>query len=350
MQADVSNAKATVLVVDDVPDNVYLLKEALEQDYKVKAALNGLQALKVARSDNKPDIILLDVMMPEMDGYEVCKQLKADPTTSKIPVIFVTAKDLESDEKRGLQLGAVDYINKPIRPAIVQARVKTHLALYDQNRALSEEVEIRTREVEDTRLEIIHRLGRAAEYKDNETGLHVIRMGWYSRLIAEKMGANEDYVDLIFKAAPMHDIGKIGIPDRVLQKPGKLDAEEWEIMKRHSQYGAKILGEHNHALLQMAKEIALYHHEKWNGTGYPRGLCGDAIPVSARIVAIADVFDALTSERPYKKAWPAEKAFQLIADEAGEHFDPALASVFLAHKQEAINIMTRFKESADSSD
>ena len=324
-----SPSKATILVADDTPENIDILKGILSDSYKVLAVPSGRLALKVARGPKPPDLILLDVMMPEMDGYEVCQKLKSDPNTAKIPIIFVTAKTEIEDEKYGFSLGAVDYITKPVSPPLVMARVKNHLALFDQSKHLAQLVDERTKELHDTRIEIIRRLGRAAEFKDNETGMHVIRMSWFSRFLAEEAGKAQDWCELLYNAAPMHDIGKIGIPDRVLLKPGKLDADEWEIMQKHAQYGAEIIGEHPSPLLQLAKEVALFHHEKWNGKGYPHSLKGNEIPLSARIVAIADVFDALTSERPYKKAWPEEKAIKLLEEETGEHFDPNLVPLFI---------------------
>lgn len=338
--------KQTILVVDDLPDNIAVLRGVLQHNYKIKAALNGQQALTIASSANKPDIILLDVMMPEMDGHQVCLALKENPVTAKIPVIFITAKDQVEDETQGLALGAVDYISKPINPAIVLARVQTHLALSNQQRELEKQVQQRTIELEDSRLEVIRRLGRAAEYKDNETGLHVIRMSWYARFLAEAMGANDDWVELLFKAAPMHDIGKIGIADSILLKPGKLDAEQWQEMQRHSQYGAKILGNNDHPLFVMAKEIALFHHEKWDGSGYPKGLKGEEIPLAARVVAITDVYDALTSERPYKKAWSEADALNLLQQEAGKHFDPALVPLFLQSMEKVRQIQQKYADSS----
>lgn len=322
-------SKATVLIVDDNSDNLDVLTGVLRSFYKVKAALNGELALKIASSKNKPDIILLDIMMPGMDGFEVCRQLKANPTTSNIPIIFVTAKTETKDEQAGFELGAVDYITKPISVPIVLARVKTHLALYNQQRELEKLVKIRTKELNDTQLEVVRRLGCAAEYKDNETGLHVIRMSWYAKFLAEEINANEAWTDVLFTAAPMHDIGKIAIPDAVLLKPGKLDEAEWAIMQKHVEYGVDILGTDDSELLSMAREIALYHHEKYDGSGYPNGTVGENIPLSARIVAIADVFDALTSERPYKKAWTVEKTIGLLEEEAGNHFDPKLIPAFV---------------------
>lgn len=337
------DSKATILVVDDNIDNIEVLSGILKPQYKVKAALGGELALKIiARS--KPDLILLDVMMPGVDGHEVCRRLKDDPTTVDIPIIFVTAKTEIDDEKLGFQLGAVDYITKPVSVPIVRARVKNHLALYDQHRELERRVKERTQELEQTRVEIIRRLGRAAEYKDNETGMHVIRMSWYSKFIAEEIGASEQWIDLLYNAAPMHDIGKIGTPDRVLLKPGKLDAEEWAEMQRHVEYGADIIGKHSSPLLQMAREIALYHHEKWDGSGYPHQTANTDIPLSARIVAIADVFDALTSERPYKKAWSIEDAINLLKKEAGKHFDPDLVPAFERCLPRVMQVMEDHKD------
>ncbi len=339
-----ANTRQTILVVDDTPENIDILSGILREEYKVKAALNGERALKIANSDPKPDIILLDIMMPDMDGYEVCRQLKTNPLTQKIPVIFITAKNQEEDEQHGFELGAVDYITKPISPAIVKARVTTQLALYDQNRTLENKVQERTQQLTNTRLEIIRRLGRAAEFKDNETGLHVIRMSHYTRLIAEALSYDDDWVDLIFNAAPMHDIGKIGIPDNVLLKPGKLDDDEWKIMRRHPKIGADIIGDDDSPLLKMAREIAFTHHEKWDGTGYPQRLKGEEIPITARIVAIADVFDALTTERPYKKAWEIDAAVKLIDEEAGKHFDPAIVKVFHSVLPEILDIRDKYAE------
>ena len=340
----ITTTKQTVLVVDDTPENIDVLSGILRSDYKVKAALNGEKALKIAQSDSPPDIILLDIMMPEMDGYEACQKLKMNPKTQKIPVIFVTAKSEIEDETKGLELGAVDYITKPVSPPIVMARVHTQLALYDQSRELERKVRQRTEELNETRLEIIRRLGRAAEYRDNETGMHVIRMSHYSRLIAEAMSANEEWVELIFNSAPMHDIGKIGIPDAILLKPDKLNDGEWDIMKKHPEFGEKIIGDHPSDLLKMAKEIALRHHEKWDGSGYPTGLKGEKIPLSARIVALADVFDALTTERPYKPAWPVEKAVHFIDENSGTHFDPDLIPLFHVALPEILEIKETYAE------
>ncbi|KOO16204.1 chemotaxis protein CheY [Vibrio xuii] len=338
------NDKPVVLVVDDIPDNIHTLSGVLSDDYRIKAATNGAKAIQIANSKPQPHLILLDIMMPEMDGYEVCSQLKSNPMTADIPIIFVTAKAEVVDEQKGFEMGAVDYITKPISPPIVQARVKTHIALYDQNLSLANQVRERTAQLESSRLEVIQRLGRAAEYKDNETGMHVIRMSHYSKILAQQLDVSERWIELVFQASPMHDIGKIGIPDAVLRKPGKLDKDEWEVMQTHVQIGADIIDNGDSLLLQMAQEIALYHHEKWDGSGYPHGLKGEEIPLSARIVAIADVFDALTSERPYKKAWPTEKAVSLLEEEAGSHFDPNLVPIFINQLDQLLEIKESFKD------
>lgn len=321
----------TLLLVDDEPANLQVLQNILASDYRLLFARDGERARRIARSE-RPDLILLDVMMPGLSGHEVCQALKQDPQTRHIPVIFVTALSDVEDEIRGFDLGAVDYITKPVSAPIVRARVRNHLSL------------VQLDELVETRLAVVQRLGRASEYKDNETGLHVIRMSHYSRLIALACGMGAAWSDTLLNASPMHDVGKIGIPDAILQKPGKLDAEEWKIMKRHAEIGARIIGEDGSDLMAMAREVALCHHEKWDGSGYPKGLAGEQIPLAARIVAIADVFDALTSERPYKKAWPVEEATQLIREQAGKHFDPALVEAFLIALPEILQVRQRWQE------
>lgn len=335
--------KATILVVDDTPENIDILVGILSSDYKIRVAIDGPKALALAQKST-PDIILLDVMMPGMNGYEVCERLKQDPLTCHIPVIFVTALAETADETQGFALGAVDYITKPVSAPVVQARVKTHLALYDQKRLLEQQVKERTKELEETRFEIIRRLGRAAEYKDNETGLHVVRMSHYARLLAIQSGLPDKYCELIYNAAPMHDIGKIGTPDSILKKPAKLDEPEWDEMQRHAEIGAEIIGDHQDPLLEMARRIALSHHEKWDGSGYPYGKSGQDIPIEGRIVAIADVFDALTSIRPYKKAWTVADTMELIESESGKHFDPELVEHFKQIVDEVTKIRDKHHE------
>lgn len=334
----------TILVVDDTPENIDVLSGALRGAFRVRAALSGERALAIAEAEPRPDIILLDVMMPAMDGYEVLRRLKANPVTQTIPVIFVTALSEASDEQKGLELGAVDYITKPISPAIVLARVRTHLALHQQNRELSRKVKERTEELARVRFEIIRRLGRAAEFRDNETGLHVIRMSHYSRLIAQGMGIGEDWTDLLFHSAPMHDVGKIGVPDNILLKPGKLDEREWLAMRDHPEIGAAIIGEDPSDLMRMSREIALAHHEKWDGSGYPLAVAGTDIALSARIVAVADVFDALTTARPYKKAWSVDDAVSHIRAQSQHHFDPTVVGAFLEVLTDILAIMDAYRE------
>jgi putative two-component system response regulator len=324
---------ARILAVDDEPSNLQLLRQILQDQYGMLYAKDGQRALELAQQE-LPDLILLDVMMPGMTGYEVCRQLKATPATAAIPVIFVTALAETSDELSGFEAGAVDYIMKPVSAPVVRARVRTHLSL------------VQTNELRETRLQIVQRLGLAAEYKDNETGRHVIRMSHYARLLGLAAGMHEAEAEELLHAAPLHDVGKIGIPDRILQKPGKLDADERRIMQSHVEIGVRIIGDHPRGVLAVAHRIALGHHEKWDGSGYPSGLAGEAIPFEARIVAIADVFDALTSERPYKKAWPVQEALNYLRENRGRHFDPALVDLFLQLMDPVHEIMQRWAEQA----
>lgn len=316
-----------ILIVDDEPTNLHLMGQILHHHYELAFAPSGQGALAVAL-DMQPDLILLDIMMPDMDGLEVCRRLKSDPATAKIPVIFVTAMGEVENESRGFEIGGVDYITKPISRPIVLARVATHLALYDQQRACEKTVIERTSELELSQRSAIHMLGEAGHYNDTDTGVHIWRMAAYAAAIARQKGWRVKDADMLKPAAPMHDTGKIGIPDSILKKPAKLDAGEWEIMKTHSYIGYRILSKSESPLFHLAAEVALYHHEKWDGTGYPEGLKEENIPESARIVAICDVFDALTMKRPYKEAWHIEDAFAEIRKSAGSHFDPELVDCF----------------------
>ncbi|QEP45047.1 response regulator [Ectothiorhodospiraceae bacterium BW-2] len=336
--------QATILIVDDTPENIDILVELLAPNYRTRVALNGERALQLAQREPYPDLILLDVMMPGMSGYEVCEQLKQLPRLAAVPVIFITAMSETEDEQHGLDLGAVDYITKPIRPAIVKSRIATHLQLYQHQKVLEETVCRRTAALRRTRLQVIRRLGRAAEFRDNETGNHVVRMSHYSRLIASAYGLDERQIERLFQVAPMHDVGKIGVSDHILLKPSKLSPEEWREMQRHCDIGAEIIGNHQDELLSAARLVALTHHEKWNGSGYPQGLRGEEIPLFGRIVALADVFDALTSARPYKAAWPVERAVELINAEAGEHFDPALIAPFHQVLPQILQVKERYAE------
>ncbi len=337
-------SKATILIVDDAPENIDILRGLLKDEYKIKVAINGAKALKIAQSTPDLDLILLDVMMPDMDGYEVCRQLKSQISTVSIPVIFVTAKGETDDETLGFDLGAVDYITKPISPPIVKKRVQIHLALHNEKRLLEALVLERTQELEASRKEIIACLGKAAEYKDNDTGMHVKRMSHYAKVIGLAMGMSEEEANALQETAPMHDIGKIGLPDHILKKPAKLNTEEIQHMRQHPQIGVDILGGQTCPLLNMARSIAISHHEKWDGSGYPKGLKGEEIPLHGRIAAIADVFDALTTKRPYKEAWPLEKALNLLKEESGKHFDPKLVELFMESLPQILEIKNKFQE------
>lgn len=334
-----------ILVVDDEPANLNLMRQILKNEYDLAFAKSGADAL-VNLQKQVPDLILLDVMMSGMDGHEVCQKIKADPRFSAIPLIFCTAMTEEGDEVRGFKLGACDYLTKPVRPSVVLARVRTHMALADQHRALREEVRRVHRDLIESRLKTLLMLGKAAEFKDNATGLHVVRMSKYSYMLAKASGWNEDSCDLLQNAAPLHDIGKISTPDSILKKPGPLDPEEMATMRLHCEAGAQIIeqAQSDTPLFNMAKEIALSHHEKWDGTGYPNRLAGDLIPVSGRVVAIADVFDALTNKRPYKSPWPLDKTFDFMRENAGKHFDPELIEIFISLRNEITEVQQRFAE------
>ncbi|GAC31326.1 response regulator [Paraglaciecola polaris] len=325
------NNKQQILVVDDEPANLRVLKKILGNLYRLTFAKSGEEALRLVERE-LPDLILLDVMMPGMTGFDVCQVLKSQPLSKSIPVMFVTALSDEVDEAKGFEVGAVDYITKPVSPAVVKARVRTHLSL------------VQADELRRTRLQVIQRLGRASEYKDNETGTHILRMSHYSKVMALAYGLSENAADNLLHAAPMHDIGKIGIPDSIMLKPDKLTAEEFAIMQKHPEIGAEILGDSDSDLIELAKIVALTHHEKWDGSGYPKGLKGAEIPLEGRIVAVADVFDALTSKRPYKDAWSVDKAVDLIKSQSGIHFDPELVTLFEACLPAILEIRARWQD------
>ncbi len=304
-----------ILVVDDEPQNLAAMRQVLSNKYQTIFARSGAEALTVAHK-HVPSLILLDIQMPDMDGYTVCQQLKSSPYTQDIPVIFISAYSEIGHEAKGFSVGAVDYITKPISPAIVCARVRTHLSLVQVTR------------LEQSYREAIFMLGEAGHYNDTDTGVHIWRMAAFAGKLAEACGWNQEQCKLLESAAPMHDTGKIGIPNAILRKPGKLDSEEWETMKTHTRIGHDILSRSDAPVFKMASEIALHHHEKWDGSGYPAGLSGDSIPESARIVALADVFDALTMKRPYKEAWPVDQVLSAILKGAGNHFEPGLVKAF----------------------
>lgn len=328
---EVRKIRKTLLLVDDEATNLQVLRHTLQDEYRLVFAKDGATALELCAKE-KPDLILLDIMMPGMSGYEVCQQLKSQENIKFIPVIFITALAESSDEEKGLAMGAVDYITKPFSPGIVKARVRTHLSL------------VQADEVKETRLQIIRSLGMAAEYRDNETGMHVVRISHHARRLAQQVGYNEEAAEELFQAAPMHDVGKIGIPDAILLKPGGFEPDEWAIMKTHAKIGAKIIGEHQSSLLKLAATLAIGHHEKYNGTGYPKGLKGDEIPHQVRILSLVDVFDALLSTRPYKRPWSLSDTLALIKKERGEHFDPDLVDAFLADIKAHLDIQEKWSD------
>lgn len=367
--------KPTILAVDDSKENLMVVGQLLQPYYHVRVANSGQRALKAVASPPRPDLILLDVMMPEMDGYEVIAELRADPQTRDIPVIFVTAIDVDEDEELGLSLGAVDYVTKPIKPAILLARVRAHLELKqardwlaDQNAYLEAEVRRRVTDNELIKDVSLHSLALLAEKRDNETGNHLHRTQAYIETLMGHLRshprfapelANATQRERIAKAAPLHDIGKVGIPDAILLKPGKLTVEEFEIMKTHAAIGADTISEavkrvgHGAggeavdaplAFLDTARQIAGGHHEKWDGSGYPKGLAGEAIPVAARLMALADVFDALISRRHYKEAFPLERSVGIITEGRGQHFDPDIVDAFLILMDEFVRIAERYAD------
>ncbi|PIR01281.1 MAG: two-component system response regulator [Nitrospinae bacterium CG11_big_fil_rev_8_21_14_0_20_45_15] len=342
---DQKDERITILIVDDVPENLETLTGMLSRDYKVKVALNGKRAIQIAQSQPHPSLILLDVMMPEMDGYEVCRQLKNNALTRKIPIIFVTALGDTEDEAKGFDAGGVDYIVKPVSLAIVRARVKTHLALHDQNLALEDLVRERTAELNLTQDVTIFGLATLAEYRDNETGGHIIRTKNYVRVLAEHLKSHSKFrqhlddetIELLHKSAPLHDIGKVGVRDSILLKPGKLTPEEFEEMKKHTTFGRDAILKAEETMgvspktsfLRFCREIAYSHQEKWDGSGYPEGLKGEDIPISARLMAVADVYDALISKRCYKPSFTHKKAVEILTEGKGSHFDPEIIEAFL---------------------
>jgi len=360
------SGRATILVVDDAPANLSLMNALLEPHYKVKVATNGENALRIAAADPHPDLILLDVVMPEMDGYEVCRRIMADEQTRHIPVIFLTAKAEIEDERKGLELGAVDYITKPISPPIVMARVKTHLGqkkladfLRDNNDFLEQEVAKRTREVMANQDVTILAMAFLAETRDADTGGHIRRTQYYVKALAVKLRHHPRFcdfltdanIDMLFKTSPLHDIGKVGIPDRILQNTGRFEPHELEIMKSHTTLGRDAIEYAQNALgtnadfLVFAKPIAYSHQEKWDGSGYPQGLAGDDIPIAARLMAVADVYDALISRRVYKEGMPHEKAVKILLEGSGSHFDPDIIQAFDEIEEEFRAIAKRFADS-----
>jgi putative two-component system response regulator len=360
--------RPTILIVDDTPDNIMLLSRLLKDRYNTKVANNGSTALQIAAATPSLDLILLDVMMPGLDGYETCRQLKANPLTADIPVIFLTAKNQVEDEAMGLSLGAVDYIAKPISPPILFARVATQLnlraarrELQDHNQNLEKLVQERTAQLYLMQEAIIVAMASMAETRDQETGNHIRRTQNYVRALARHLQTHprfaaelsDEAIELLYRSAPLHDIGKVGIPDRILLKPGNLDREEFEIMKMHAVYGRDtimLVERHiggSNSFLMFAREIAHSHQEKWDGSGYPQNLAGEQIPLSARLMAVADVYDALISKRVYKPAFTHEQALDVMRKGRGSHFDPDVLDAFFEIEPKFAQIAIAYADDGD---
>ena len=354
--------KAKILIADDEERVLCTLSDLLiKQGYKVIPARNGIEAVQKTTEDS-PDVILLDLHMPEMNGFEVIKQLKAERSTKIIPIVIITGSDDLDLRVQALQLGADEFIVKPPHMAELSARVRSLLKVKAYNdymryyqTILEEEVAKRTKQLKDANeklkrasLDTIYRLSRAAEYKDEDTSVHLQRISNYAATIARASGMDSEKAEALLYASPMHDIGKLGIPDRILLKPGKLTAEEWNIMKQHTVFGSQILENSDSDFISLGKIIALTHHEKWDGSGYPQGLKGKEIPIEGRITAIADVFDAVTSKRPYKEAFPETEAFQIIEEGKGDHFDPELVGAFFQVKDQILRIKQNYTDDGKS--
>ena len=348
----------TILVVDDEDLNLRLIEALLRpQGYEVIVAKDGMEALDKVKA-TPPDVILLDIMMPKMNGFEVARRLRDDPDTRLVPIVMVTALQDVEDRVKALEVGADDFLTKPVDRMELRARVGSLLKVKAYNdhmknyqAELETEVAVRTEELRQAynkitkaSLESIHRLSRAAEYKDEDTGAHILRMSNYSALVARKLGLNDTTVERILYAAPMHDVGKIGIPDQVLLKPGRLNDAEWTIMRQHTTIGAAILEGSEGGFIKLAEVIAMTHHEKWDGSGYPRGLKSNKIPLAGRIVAIADVFDALMSKRPYKEPFPLEKSLAIIREGDGSHFDPEVVEAFFSVLDDIVVVREKYKD------
>ncbi|HEX9184649.1 MAG TPA: HD domain-containing phosphohydrolase, partial [Burkholderiales bacterium] len=340
--AQEETARAVILAVDDDPDLLRLISKVLASQYEVKTASDGGDALAIAAAAPQPDLILLDVGLPGASGFEVCRLLKEDPATGRIPVIFLTGKSEAADQLEGLDLGAVDYLTKPINPRLLLARVRTHVALAGRQAGLEQEVQMRTAELEEARAEVIRRLGRAMEFHESAAaGNKVIRVSQYARLIAQAAGMKPDVVELTQKAAPLYDIGKIGVPSEILRNPGTLSAPDLERVRRHPQLGAEIIGEHKDAVLALARLLALTHHERWDGSGYPQGLKGSEIPWPGRVMGIVDTFEAMTTTQFYRqKPFTTDEAAKTIRDGFGTLFDPSLQEAF----EKALPVMKKVRD------
>jgi putative two-component system response regulator len=349
---DILNAR--ILIVDDQLINIKLLEKMLRQAGFTSLYSTNLGAeVKQRYFEYEIDLILLDIRMPDMDGFQVMETLQTAIQDDYLPILVITAELTQEIRKKSLCSGAKDFITKPFDQTEVIQRIRNmlevrllHKQVLTQNETLEQQVKIRTQQLEQSRLEIIKRLGRAAEYKDNETGNHILRMSHFAHMLALAVGLSDKFAADILTSEPMHDIGKFGIPDHILLKPGSIKPDEWEIMKTHVKIGADLLADTDVPLLKLASNIALTHHEKWDGSGYPNGLKGEAIPIEGRICAICDVFDALTSERPYKKEWPVEQAVDYLLTQKGQHFDPELVDHFLAIIEQVLHYRSRYPDTA----
>lgn len=371
MEQPATGPRPVVLVVDDTPDNLLLIVNLLRDLYRVKVANSGEKALQIVQSGGELDLILLDVMMPGLSGYQVCATLQADPSYRHIPIIFLTALAARDDEQKGFDLGAVDYITKPVSPPILLARVRTHLQLKaaadflrDQNSYLEQEVARRTAQVMALQDVTILAMASLAETRDNETGNHIRRTQHYVKVLADELASHPRFcayltpaqIAVLFKSAPLHDIGKVGIPDRILLKPGQFTAAEFEQMKLHTIMGADAISHAEQALgtevefLTCAKQIARSHQEKWDGSGYPDGLAGEQIPIAARLMALSDVYDALISQRVYKPGMTHQQARQIIVQGRGSHFDPDVVDAFIRTEAQFAMIAARFSDTPASGD
>ncbi len=319
-----------IFIVDDEAPLRDIIKRFLTSEYEVLAFSKGEDVIRAIEMGKVPKCVIMDIHMPGINGFETIERLRSFPGMSQLPVVFLTAQGGMEYELEGLSKGGVDFITKPVPLPVLKARISNQIELYEYRTKLEDQVESRTRELEQTQLEIVYSLAAAAEYRDNETGNHIKRISRYTKKVAEAMGYDNEYASLLSHASPMHDVGKIGIPDSILLKSGSLTEAEWEIMKTHCTIGARILSESNSPLMRCAKEIALNHHERWDGKGYPRGLSGDNIPISGRITSVCDIFDALTSERPYKSAWSVEASIAEIQKLKGSALDPQVVDFFLS--------------------
>lgn len=352
IELDEHQQRARLLIVDDQAANVKLLERHLAAaGFRNVMSTTDPRQVESIYQQEPVDLVLLDIRMPHMDGYQVMELLRRLAGNEYLPILILTAQTDPDTKLKALQMGANDFLTKPFDNVEVLLRVKNmldarrlHIELSDFNDTLAVRIKQKTAELQDTILEVVRRLGKAAEYRDNETGFHVIRMSKYSYLIARQMGISEEEASVLEYAAAMHDIGKIGTPDNILLKPGALDDEEWRIMKEHTSIGGDILSNSRYRVIQLAEEIARTHHEKWDGSGYPAGLKGEEIPRLARIIPVSDVFDALTSVRPYKKAWPVDDAVDEIKKSSGAHFDPAVVSAFEQCLPQILEVKTQYAE------